>query len=81
MLAAFSVGVQDNDDANVISLCLDGIRCAIRISCLFQMQVCMLSYLLDERFGRAKRTRINVETLRAFGPVSLSECDFDTIFM
>ena len=44
MLAAFSVGVQDNDDANVISLCLDGIRCAIRISCLFQMQVCMFLY-------------------------------------
>ena len=39
MLAAFSVGVQDNDDATVISLCLDGIRCAIRISCIFQMQV------------------------------------------
>ena len=42
MLAAFSVGVQDNDDANVISLCLDGIRCAIRISCIFQMQVRIL---------------------------------------
>ncbi|XP_065062368.1 brefeldin A-inhibited guanine nucleotide-exchange protein 2-like isoform X1 [Rhopilema esculentum] len=39
MLAAFSVGVQDNDDTTVISLCLDGIRCAVRISCIFQMQL------------------------------------------
>ena len=39
MLAAFSVGVQDNDDTTVISLCLDGIRCAVRIACIFQMQV------------------------------------------
>lgn len=36
-LAAFSVGLQDCDDPEVASLCLDGIRCAIRIACIFHM--------------------------------------------
>ncbi|TMS16212.1 Brefeldin A-inhibited guanine nucleotide-exchange protein 1 [Larimichthys crocea] len=31
-LAAFSVGLQDCDDTDVASLCLEGIRCAIRIA-------------------------------------------------
>ncbi|CAL4062209.1 unnamed protein product, partial [Meganyctiphanes norvegica] len=38
-LAAFSVGLQDCDDAEVASLCLDGLRCAIRITCIFHMTV------------------------------------------
>ncbi|KAJ8959328.1 hypothetical protein NQ318_022014 [Aromia moschata] len=36
-LAAFSVGLQDCDDPEVAALCLDGIRCAIRIACIFHM--------------------------------------------
>lgn len=36
-LAAFSVGLQDCDDSEIASLCLDGIRCAIRIACIFHM--------------------------------------------
>lgn len=38
-LAAFSVGLQDCDDVNIALLCLDGIRCAIRISCIFRMEL------------------------------------------
>ncbi|XP_069166610.1 brefeldin A-inhibited guanine nucleotide-exchange protein 1 isoform X3 [Procambarus clarkii] len=38
-LAAFSVGLQDCDDAEVASLCLDGLRCAIRITCIFHMKL------------------------------------------
>ncbi|RXG67674.1 ARF guanine-nucleotide exchange factor GNL1 [Armadillidium vulgare] len=38
-LAAFSVGLQDCDDAEVASLCLDGLRCAIRITCIFHMSL------------------------------------------
>lgn len=34
-LAAFSVGLQDCDDPEIASLCLDGIRCAVRIACIF----------------------------------------------
>lgn len=49
-LAAFSVGLQDCDDNEVALLCLDGIRCAIRIACIFHMEVrhefiCSLSVL------------------------------------
>ena len=39
-LAAFSTGLQDCDDPRVDELCLDGIRCAIRVACIFQMKVC-----------------------------------------
>ncbi|XP_071783675.2 brefeldin A-inhibited guanine nucleotide-exchange protein 2 isoform X1 [Centroberyx gerrardi] len=39
LLAAFSVGLQDCDDPEVASLCLEGIRCAIRIACIFNMQL------------------------------------------
>ncbi|XP_077570387.1 brefeldin A-inhibited guanine nucleotide-exchange protein 2 isoform X2 [Stigmatopora nigra] len=39
LLAAFSVGLQDCDDPEVASLCLEGIRCAIRIACIFTMQL------------------------------------------
>ncbi|XP_031422600.1 brefeldin A-inhibited guanine nucleotide-exchange protein 2 isoform X2 [Clupea harengus] len=39
LLAAFSVGLQDCDDQEVACLCLEGIRCAIRIACIFNMQL------------------------------------------
>ncbi|XP_043945867.1 brefeldin A-inhibited guanine nucleotide-exchange protein 2 [Protopterus annectens] len=39
LLAAYSVGLQNCDDTEVASLCLEGIRCAIRISCIFGMQL------------------------------------------
>ncbi|XP_036803548.1 brefeldin A-inhibited guanine nucleotide-exchange protein 2 isoform X1 [Oncorhynchus mykiss] len=39
LLAAFSVGLQDCDDQEVASLCLEGIRCAVRIACIFSMQL------------------------------------------
>ncbi|XP_070194848.1 brefeldin A-inhibited guanine nucleotide-exchange protein 1-like isoform X2 [Littorina saxatilis] len=38
-LAAFSVGLQDCDDQDIAGLCLDGIRCAIRIACIFHMEL------------------------------------------
>ena len=38
-LATFSVALRDSDDDEVVSLCLDGFRCAIRISCIFGLQV------------------------------------------
>ena len=39
VLAALSIGLQDNEDTNLITLCLDGMRCAIRVACVFQLQV------------------------------------------
>lgn len=40
-LAAFSIGLQDSDDStsDIPQLCLDGIRCAIRIACIFHMEL------------------------------------------
>ncbi|XP_072016825.1 brefeldin A-inhibited guanine nucleotide-exchange protein 1-like [Amphiura filiformis] len=38
LIAAFSVGLQDCDDPEIASLCLDGMRCAIRIACIFRME-------------------------------------------
>lgn len=38
-LAAFSVGLQDCDSTEIATLCLDGIRCAIRIACIFHMSL------------------------------------------
>ncbi|KAL0271750.1 UNVERIFIED_CONTAM: hypothetical protein PYX00_008747 [Menopon gallinae] len=38
-LAAFSIGLQDCDDPETAALCLDGIRCAIRIACIFHMEL------------------------------------------
>ena len=38
-LAAFSIGIQDSDDTKVIDLCLSGMRCAIRIACIFHLEL------------------------------------------
>ena len=38
-LAAFSVALRDGDDSEVVNLCLDGFRCAIRIACIFSLDV------------------------------------------
>ncbi|KAH8867375.1 Brefeldin A-inhibited guanine nucleotide-exchange protein [Schistosoma japonicum] len=38
-LAAFSVGLQDSDALDVTHLCLEGIRYAIRIACIFHMEL------------------------------------------
>ncbi|PAA89773.1 hypothetical protein BOX15_Mlig000993g4 [Macrostomum lignano] len=38
-LAAFSVGLQDTDDHDISTLCLEGIRSAIRIACIFYMEL------------------------------------------
>lgn len=46
-LAAFSVGLQDCDDLEIAMLCLDGIRCAIRIACIFHMTVSFFKMIID----------------------------------
>jgi brefeldin A-inhibited guanine nucleotide-exchange protein len=38
-LGTFSIGLQDCDDLQVATLCLDGIRCAIRVACIFHMSL------------------------------------------
>ena len=41
-LSAFSIALKDNDDLEAVQLCLDGFRCAIRVSCIFGLQVGVL---------------------------------------
>lgn len=50
-LAAFSVGLQDCDDPEIASLCLDGIRCAIRIACIFHMTVSRIFTLKPQLYN------------------------------
>lgn len=38
-LAAFSIGLQDLDDPHVVELCLTGFKSAIRIACIFRLEV------------------------------------------
>ncbi|CAF0873235.1 unnamed protein product [Didymodactylos carnosus] len=38
-LAAFSVGLQDTDYIDLAMLCLTGLSCAIRIACIFRMEL------------------------------------------
>ncbi|CAD5111922.1 DgyrCDS1182 [Dimorphilus gyrociliatus] len=37
-LASFGVGLNDSDDHEIAALCLEGIRCSIRIACIFHME-------------------------------------------
>ncbi|CAG0924694.1 unnamed protein product [Notodromas monacha] len=45
LLAAFSVDLQDCDDADVATLCLQGVGCAFRIACIFRMENCFETHL------------------------------------
>eukprot|EP00731_Ephydatia_muelleri_P031777 Em0023g284a len=38
-LAAFSMALRDSEDSDIVCLCLDGFRCAIRISCIFGLHL------------------------------------------
>ena len=38
-LAGISAPLQESDDLDVVQLCLDGLKCAIRIVCLFDMEL------------------------------------------
>ncbi|KRX20709.1 Brefeldin A-inhibited guanine nucleotide-exchange protein 1 [Trichinella nelsoni] len=38
-LAAFSVGLQTSNDSEISALCLEGFRFAIRIACVFRMEI------------------------------------------
>ncbi|KAG8131743.1 hypothetical protein E2320_009647 [Naja naja] len=59
LLAAYSVGLQNCDDTEVASLCLEGIRCAIRIACIFGMQIlkCISQLELAQLIGTGVKTR------------------------
>ncbi|XP_013378695.1 brefeldin A-inhibited guanine nucleotide-exchange protein 1 isoform X2 [Lingula anatina] len=79
-LAAFSVGLQDCDDQEIAFLCLEGIRCAIRIACIFHMELERDAYVQAlSRFTLLTATSIsemkakNIDTIKTL--ISVAHTD------
>uniref|UniRef100_A0A3P8WB46 ARF guanine nucleotide exchange factor 1 n=1 Tax=Cynoglossus semilaevis TaxID=244447 RepID=A0A3P8WB46_CYNSE len=83
-LAAFSVGLQDCDDTDVASLCLEGIRCAIRIACIFTIQLERDAYvqalarftLLTASSGIAEMKQKNIDTIKTLITVAHTDGNY-----
>uniref|UniRef100_UPI00358E014C brefeldin A-inhibited guanine nucleotide-exchange protein 1-like n=1 Tax=Myxine glutinosa TaxID=7769 RepID=UPI00358E014C len=83
-LAAFSIGLQDCDDTEVASLCLDGIRCAIRIACIFHMQLERDAYvqalarftLLTANTGITEMKQKNIDTIKTLITVAHTDGNY-----
>ncbi|XP_053322156.1 brefeldin A-inhibited guanine nucleotide-exchange protein 1 [Spea bombifrons] len=83
-LAAFSVGLQDCDDTEVASLCLEGIRCAIRIACIFTIQLERDAYvqalarftLLTVSSGITEMKQKNIDTIKTLITVAHTDGNY-----
>ncbi|XP_048832283.1 LOW QUALITY PROTEIN: brefeldin A-inhibited guanine nucleotide-exchange protein 1 [Brienomyrus brachyistius] len=83
-LAAFSVGLQDCDDTEVASLCLEGIRCAIRIACIFAIQLERDAYvqalarftLLTASSGITEMKQKNIDTIKTLITVAQTDGNY-----
>ncbi|XP_060133747.1 brefeldin A-inhibited guanine nucleotide-exchange protein 1 isoform X3 [Zootoca vivipara] len=83
-LAAFSVGLQDCDDTEVASLCLEGIRCAIRIACIFNIQLERDAYvqalarftLLTVNSGITEMKQKNIDTIKTLITVAHTDGNY-----
>uniref|UniRef100_A0A4W4GET8 SEC7 domain-containing protein n=1 Tax=Electrophorus electricus TaxID=8005 RepID=A0A4W4GET8_ELEEL len=83
-LAAFSVGLQDCDDPEVASLCLEGIRCAIRIACIFTIQLERDAYvqalarftLLTASSGITEMKQKNIDTIKTLITVAHTDGNY-----
>ncbi|XP_062841626.1 brefeldin A-inhibited guanine nucleotide-exchange protein 1 isoform X2 [Trichomycterus rosablanca] len=83
-LAAFSVGLQDCDDTEVASLCLEGIRCAIRIACIFCIQLERDAYvqalarftLLTASSGITEMKQKNIDTIKTLITVAHTDGNY-----
>ncbi|XP_039591026.1 brefeldin A-inhibited guanine nucleotide-exchange protein 2-like [Polypterus senegalus] len=84
LLAAFSVGLQDCDDQDVVALCLEGIRCAIRIACIFCMQLERDAYvqalarftLLTARSSITEMKQKNIDTIKTLITVAHTDGNY-----
>ncbi|XP_069739883.1 brefeldin A-inhibited guanine nucleotide-exchange protein 1-like isoform X1 [Narcine bancroftii] len=84
LLAAFSVGLQDCDDPDVDFLCLEGIRCAIRIACIFGMQIERDAYvqalarftLLTASSGITEMKQKNIDTIKTLITVAHTDGNY-----
>lgn len=83
-LAAFSVGLQDCDDTEVASLCLEGIRCAIRIASIFSIQLERDAYvqalarftLLTASSGITEMKQKNIDTIKTLITVAHTDGNY-----
>ncbi|XP_041422402.1 brefeldin A-inhibited guanine nucleotide-exchange protein 1 isoform X1 [Xenopus laevis] len=83
-LAAFSVGLQDCDDTEVASLCLEGIRCAIKIACIFCIQLERDAYvqalarftLLTVSSGITEMKQKNIDTIKTLITVAHTDGNY-----
>ncbi|XP_036374500.1 brefeldin A-inhibited guanine nucleotide-exchange protein 1-like isoform X2 [Megalops cyprinoides] len=83
-LAAFSVGLQDCDDTEVASLCLEGIRCAIRIASIFSIQLERDAYvqalarftLLTASSGIGEMKQKNIDTIKTLITVAHTDGNY-----
>uniref|UniRef100_A0AAZ3QAX4 SEC7 domain-containing protein n=1 Tax=Oncorhynchus tshawytscha TaxID=74940 RepID=A0AAZ3QAX4_ONCTS len=83
-LAAFSVGLQDCDDTEVAFLCLEGIRFAIRIACIFTIQLERDAYiqalarftLLTASSGITEMKQKNIDTIKTLITVAHTDGNY-----
>ncbi|CAB1349808.1 unnamed protein product, partial [Coregonus sp. 'balchen'] len=83
-LAAFSVGLQDCDDTEVAFLCLEGTRFAIRIACIFTIQLERDAYvqalarftLLTASSGITEMKQKNIDTIKTLITVAHTDGNY-----
>jgi brefeldin A-inhibited guanine nucleotide-exchange protein len=84
-LAAFSVGLQNCDDIDISGLCLDGMRCAIRVACIFRMEterdayvqaLARFTLLTANSASIADMKTKNIETIKALISVANSDGNY-----
>uniref|UniRef100_A0A8D3DD37 ADP-ribosylation factor guanine nucleotide-exchange factor 2 (brefeldin A-inhibited) n=1 Tax=Scophthalmus maximus TaxID=52904 RepID=A0A8D3DD37_SCOMX len=77
LLAAFSVGLQDCDDPEVASLCLEGIRCAIRIACIFSINWPFSRFtLLTASSSITEMKQKNIDTIKTLITVAHTDGNY-----
>uniref|UniRef100_A0A915I2T7 SEC7 domain-containing protein n=1 Tax=Romanomermis culicivorax TaxID=13658 RepID=A0A915I2T7_ROMCU len=83
-LAAFSVGLQDSDDNEISTLCLEGVRCAIRIACIFHMELERDAYvqalarftLLTAKAALVEMKAKNIDTIKTLITVAHTDGNY-----
>ncbi|XP_065194608.1 brefeldin A-inhibited guanine nucleotide-exchange protein 1-like isoform X3 [Sycon ciliatum] len=82
-LAALSLSLRDADDMQMVTLCLDGFRCAIRIASIFNMQLernafvqSLAKFTLLTNTGLSEMKPKNIETIKTLIAVAHSEGNY-----
>ncbi|KRX71962.1 Brefeldin A-inhibited guanine nucleotide-exchange protein 1 [Trichinella sp. T6] len=83
-LAAFSVGLQTSNDSEISALCLEGFRFAIRIACVFRMELERNAYvqalerftLLTAATAMTEMKSKNIDTLKTLITVAHTDGNY-----